>query len=244
MTKNVKSAKRIARRNSKTRTKRKTLVKKSSRKNGRQTLTCKNAVAQKSNATGLTAKQSAFVREYLIDRNATRAAIRAGYSAKTARFIGAENLTKPNIAGAISQGEKAIRERNEISADRVVQELALLGFANLQDYMKSTASGDPYVDFSTLTREQAAALQEVTIDDFVEERGKQARRVRRVRFRLADKRAALVDLGKHLGMFKNKLELSGNRGGPIPISNANIDLASVGPEEAARIYREFINETA
>jgi phage terminase small subunit len=65
-------------------------------------------------------KQRRFVDEYLIDGNATQAAIRAGYSAKTARFIGAENLTKPNIAAAVEAGRRAIAERNTLSQDEVV----------------------------------------------------------------------------------------------------------------------------
>jgi phage terminase small subunit len=82
----------------------------------------------------LTTKQERFVQEYLIEANAAQAAIRAGYSAKTARFIGAENLTKPNIAAAL---EKARAERCELTADWVVDELRKIAGANMADYMKS-----------------------------------------------------------------------------------------------------------
>ena len=71
---------------------------------------------------GLTAKQEQFVREYLIDFNATQAAERAGYSKNTARAIGAENLTKPNIQAAIQKQIQARAERTAITADLVVQE--------------------------------------------------------------------------------------------------------------------------
>ncbi len=70
----------------------------------------------------LTAKQRRFVNEYLIDCNATAAATRAGYSKKTARFIGAENLSKPYILALIQEGQKARAARTEITADLVVQE--------------------------------------------------------------------------------------------------------------------------
>ena len=90
----------------------------------------------------------------------------------------------------------------EVSVESVLRELSLLGFSNMQDYMRAGSNGDPYLDFSGLTREQAAALTEVTVEDFTEGRGENKRDVRRVKFKLADKRAALVDLGKHLGMFK------------------------------------------
>ena len=64
----------------------------------------------------LSEKQKRFVSEYLIDLNATQAAIRAGYSAKTARSVGSENLTKPDIAAAIAEGQAKAAERAEWTA--------------------------------------------------------------------------------------------------------------------------------
>lgn len=154
-------------------------------------------------------KQQRFVDEYLIDLNATQAAIRAGYSAKTAGAMGSENLTKPEIAAAIAEKQAAIAAKSGITAERIVAELAKLGFANMADYMRTGRDGDPTLNFADLTRDQAAALQEVTVDDFVDGRGEDARDVRRVKFKLADKRAALVDLGKHLGMFTERQSVSG-----------------------------------
>lgn len=69
----------------------------------------------------LTAKQQLFVKEYLVDLNATQAAIRAGYKEKTSRAIGAENLTKPNIQAAIEEAQNKRAERTEITADMVLQ---------------------------------------------------------------------------------------------------------------------------
>lgn len=69
----------------------------------------------------LTAKQQAFVREYLIDLNATQAAIRAGYSAKTAGAIGEENLRKPEITAAVQEAMDARAQRTEITADYVLE---------------------------------------------------------------------------------------------------------------------------
>ena len=68
----------------------------------------------------MTPKQQRFVSEYLIDLNATQAAIRAGYSEKTARFIGAENLTKPNIAAAVATAKAERSERTEVTQDYVL----------------------------------------------------------------------------------------------------------------------------
>jgi phage terminase small subunit len=69
----------------------------------------------------LTLKQQRFVDEYLVDLNATQAAIRAGYSEKTARSIGDENLTKPDIATAIQEAMKKRSERTKVDADYVIQ---------------------------------------------------------------------------------------------------------------------------
>jgi len=106
-------------------------------------------------------------------------------------------------------------ERAEVSVATVLAELAKIGFANIQDYLKVTKGGDPFVDLSAMTRDQAAAVQQVTVEDFKDGRGEDARDVRKITFKLADKRAALVDIGKHLGMFRELHELSGKDGGPI-----------------------------
>jgi phage terminase small subunit len=71
----------------------------------------------------LNQRQRRFVAEYLIDLNATQAAIRAGYSEKTARSVGSENLTKPDIAAAISAGVRKQSERADISAQDVLNGL-------------------------------------------------------------------------------------------------------------------------
>ena len=155
-------------------------------------------------AMKLSPKQERFVQEYLIDLNAAQAAIRAGYAAKTARVIGHENLKKPDIAAAIEKARAERAERAKLTVDMVVDELRKIAFASMGDYMKSTPEGDPYLDFSTLTADQKAALAEVTVEDFVDGRGKDARAVKRVKCKLHDKQAALVSLGRHLGLFDPK----------------------------------------
>ena len=162
-------------------------------------------------------KQQRFVEEYLVDLNATQAAIRAGYSAKTAYAQGSRLLRNVRVAAAIREAKAARSERTQITADMVVKELAKLAFSNMANYMKVGPDGDPYLNFGALTRDQAAALIEVTVDDFTDGRGEDAREVRRVRFKLADKRASLVDIGRHLGMFSEKQELTGKDGKPIKI---------------------------
>jgi phage terminase small subunit len=114
------------------------------------------------------------------------------------------------VAAAVATAQAKRSERTEITQDLVLAELAKVAFANMADYLVATPGGGPYLDFSALSRDQTAALQEVTIEDYPEGRGENARGVKRVKFKLADKRAALVDIGRHLGMFKDRVELSGN----------------------------------
>lgn len=163
----------------------------------------------------LSDKQKRFVSEYLIDLNATQAAIRAGYSAKTAQQQGSRLLLNVVVQEELSKQQSKVAERFEITKDRIVDELAKIGFSNMLDYMRAGPDGDPYLDFSGLTRDQAAALSEVTVEDFKDGRGEDARDVRRVKFKLHDKKGALVDLAKMLGFVIEKHEHTGKDGAPI-----------------------------
>lgn len=152
-------------------------------------------------ADKLTDRQRAFVDEYLVDLNATAAAVRAGYSEKNAGKLGPRLLVTPKVRAAIDKRLLARQARVEVTQDRVIEELARIGFANMMDYVTVQSDGDAYVDLSKLTREQASAIAEVVVDEYTEGRGEDARDVKRVKVKLIDKRGALVDLGKHLGLF-------------------------------------------
>lgn len=159
----------------------------------------------------MTKKQKRFVEEYLIDLNATQAAIRAGYSPHTAKDIGCENLAKPNIAAAISQAMAERSRRTGINQDRVLQELARIGFAKITDVVDpKTAKIRPDASDDDL-----ACIQSIKIkpNEFGTER----------EVRLYDKKSALVDLGKHLGLFKDKVELNGDMGLHITVDYGEDD---------------------
>lgn len=149
----------------------------------------------------LTAKQKLFCDEYLIDLNATQAAIRAGYSVDSAGDIGSENLKKPDIRARI---EKAMAERSKrtgINAERVLIELAKIGLVNAADvinFNEATVS-------EGATREDLAAVQSVKVKTMTGENGDMTER----EVKLYDKTKALELLGKHLGLFKDKLEIEG-----------------------------------
>ena len=167
-----------------------------------------------------------FVTEYMVDRNATQAAIRAGYSPRSAGQQGSALLKRHEVRSAIDALEAELAAATGLSAKRVLDELALIGFSNLADFMRATPSGDLVPDFSNLTRDQAAALTEVVVEEYTMGKGKTAQDVKRTRFKLADKRAALVDLGKHLGMFVHRV---GNPDGS-PLTPSIIQVHLVEPD--------------
>ena len=140
--------------------------------------------------------QDRFVDEWLIDFNGTQAAIRAGYSERSARSIAGRLLTKDNIQREISRRQRDLQKRTEVSQDRVVKELARIAFAD--------AAVVCVTDFDKLTDDQRAAIQGVRPTNFGWE------------IKLCDKIKALELLGRHIGMFADKLEVKGS-----------IDIASV-----------------
>lgn len=150
----------------------------------------------------LTAKQKRFVEEYLIDLNATQAAIRAGYSPKTAEQEGYKLVQKSSVSEEIS---KAIAERSKrtgISQDRVIQELARIAFVNPQKVIQ-TSNASVRQDIS---EDDAACIQAVKVKMSESKNGSSCER----EVRLNDKLKALELLGKHLGMFKDKVEVDGS----------------------------------
>ena len=166
----------------------------------------------------LTAKQRAFVDAYLQNgRNAARA-YRAAYDTSASPQRVAEEAAKllkhPKIAPIVAKaGQKArervdaVIERYAIDRGRIADELARLGFANMLDYIRIDSDGDAYVDLSNVDRDQAIGIAEVVVEDFKDGRGADARDVRRVRFKLADKRAALMDLAKLCGYIVDRKDV-------------------------------------
>ena len=146
----------------------------------------------------MTKKQKRFIEEYLIDLNATQAAIRAGYSPDTAKSIGSEYLTKPDIKAQIAKAMAERSRRTGVNADRVVMGLAKIAFVNANDVI------DPKT--ATIKEgalpEDTAAIQSVKVKTFGEDGLERE-------IKMADKLKALELLGKHLGMFRDKLEVSG-----------------------------------
>ena len=148
----------------------------------------------------LTEKQQRFVDEYLIDLNATQAAIRAGYSAKTADAIGCENLTKPNIQEAISKAMAERSKRTGINQDRVVLELARIAFVNIKDVV-DTDTGEI---LSNASQDDLACIESIKFKQSDNQYGGSIER----EVKISPKLKALELLGKHLGMWNDKLDVN------------------------------------
>lgn len=149
----------------------------------------------------LTKKQKRFVEEYLIDLNATQAAIRAGYSPQTAKEQGCQNLTKLNIQNAIATAMADRSRRTGINQDRVIQEIAKMAFLNPVDVIdmdEATIKGEA-------NRDDTACIASVKVKVIPGEGGNITER----EVKTYDKLKALELLGKHLGMFNDKLKFEG-----------------------------------
>lgn len=150
-----------------------------------------------------------FVKEYCIDLNGKRAAMAAGYSELTAASQASRLLTNRNVQRLLRREQIRRASKLDLKAESVVEELRRLGFSNMMDYMRIGEDGDPKIDLSALTRDQAAAIQEIREDTTGGSGDGERKQVIRTTFKLADKKAALELLGRHLGMFQDNLKVTG-----------------------------------
>ncbi|WP_033134156.1 MULTISPECIES: terminase small subunit [unclassified Acinetobacter] len=159
----------------------------------------------------LTPKQQRFVEEYLIDLNATQAAIRAGYSENTAKEIGSENLTKPNIAKAIAEAQAKREERTKIDADYVLKRLVEIDQMDVLDIMDDQMKILPLREWPKVWRQYISNIENLELSD--------ADGVFK-KIKWPDKVKNLELLGKHIavGAFKDKIEHTGPNDGDINVT--------------------------
>lgn len=153
----------------------------------------------------LTPRQARFVEEYLKDLNGTQAAIRAGYAEKGASVEASRLLGNAKVESAISEAQAERSRRTGITQDRVLQELARIGFADIRDLFSWGPESVHFVPSADLTGDQAAAIASVksktrrfTTDDGLTETTIE------LEMKMCDKLSALQKIGKHLGMFADR----------------------------------------
>ena len=115
----------------------------------------------------LTLKQKRFVDEYLVDLNATEAALRAGYSKRTAYSIGNENLKKPEVQKEIQERMKDRQERTEIAQDKVLKELAHIAYDDIRNYLKfwTDEEGKIQVELKSSDEIDTRNIYEIQLDN-------------------------------------------------------------------------------
>ena len=155
----------------------------------------------------LTIKQQCFVNEYLIDLNATQAAIRAGYSAKTADQQGSRMLANVKVQQAISEAMAKRSRRTGVNQDRVVLELAKIAFVKMTDVVDSDGASR-----EDATDDDLACIESIKVKRSDTDTGSSEER----EVKVASKLKALELLGKHLGMWNDKLDVNITQ--PIVIS--------------------------
>lgn len=142
-------------------------------------------------------RQIRFAEEYIIDLNATQAAIRAGYSEKTAYSMGQRLLKNVEVQKHIHSLKDKRSERTQITADRVLQEYAKIAFSDIRKLYNDNGT---LKKITELDDDMAACVVGLDVQEGVLDVKK---------YKLADKKGALDSIGKHLGMFTDKIQLGG-----------------------------------
>jgi phage terminase small subunit len=161
-------------------------------------------------ANNLTRKQELFVAEYLVDLNATKAAIAAGYSRDTAESAGSRLLTNVKVCReiALKQGQRL--QKLEVTADRVLQEIAKIAFLDPRKLFESDGSLKRIQD---LDDDTAMAIAGLEVTELFEGSGEQKHTYGLLKkVKIADKGQNLERLGRHLKLFTDKAEVSGEVG--------------------------------
>lgn len=158
--------------------------------------------------------EQVVVKEYLVDLQRGASYMRAtpGVSPRTAPSACTRMLLRPRVDAAVKAGMMARGHRIDLTADKVLGELMHLAFANLADYIVVQEDGSAVVNLEDLTRDQAAAISEIQVDEYIDGKGEGAREVKRVKIKLVDKGQNLERLGRYLKLFTDKVEVSGLEG--------------------------------
>lgn len=175
----------------------------------------------------LNAQQELFCRQYVIDFNATQAAIRAGYSQKTAYAIGCELLKKPHIQAFIRTITAPVAKRLEITQERVLEEYAKIAFANVGDFIKvDPNTGLGHINLADIDKADLSVLSQFEVIELppfktVENGEEISREVIKVKIKTWDKVAALDRLRDRLGMNK-PVEVNVNHSGRVSLDNGDL----------------------
>jgi len=172
----------------------------------------------------LTDRERVFVGEYIISLSSKDAAEKAGYSKGTAATIASTWVSdpkkKPRVYKAIEEAMKKREHRTEVKQDRVLLELARIGFASIKDAFDENNN---LKEIKDLDDDVAAAISSIEIEDLFDGRGADRTHIgytKKIKF--WNKNDALNTIAKHLGMLKEKMELTGKDGNPLVPSSIDL----------------------
>lgn len=151
----------------------------------------------------LNPKQAAFVREYLVDLNATQAAVRVGYSPRTAKVQGSRLLTNADIKAAVEAGQKTLTNEAEVSRARIIQELERIAYSDPAELLNDKGY------YRTLNEMPESIRRCISSVELTGDGG--------MKIKLWSKEKCLELLGKHRAMWTEKTEVSGPDGGPLVV---------------------------
>ena len=166
----------------------------------------------------ITPQQELFVRQYVLDLNATKAVLRSGYAKKNARQQGSYLLSKPDIQAAIKARLERRFEKVDIKTDEVLRQIRRLAFANLEGVIE-IRNGRTYIaDTTSLTKDQMACISEIK------------ETAEGIQVKLISREKMIELLGRHMGMFMDKLEHSGTLKVAHTMTDAELErIAAGGP---------------
>ena len=183
----------------------------------------------------LTPKQQAFIDEYIITRNAYRSALKAGYSPKMSACIGSDLVNHDGpCRDEILRRLQLISDRYQITAERVLGEVAKIAFANIDDIVDIQDDGTPIINFRKTDREARSSISELTSETYMDcasvtvdaDGNEEPREVKKVKVKFYDKLNALTVLARHLNLLKEK------------------ETPDTDPEDNASKLRQFLRESA
>ncbi|WP_237173028.1 terminase small subunit [Paracandidimonas lactea] len=181
----------------------------------------------------MTPRQKRFVDEYLVDLNATQAAIRAGYSPRSAKQHADVLMSRPHIAAAIAAAQAARTKRTEVDVDYVVRRLVEIDQMDVLDIMNDAMDLKPVSEWPRVWRQYLSGFD---LAEMFEGRGEDRDLVGILKkIKWPDKVKNLELLGRHLGMFREHVELTGKNGAPI-------EQVSIDTKEFAKIAKEMLSK--
>ncbi len=178
----------------------------------------------------LNPKQEAFVREYVVDFNATQAAIRAGYSPRTAQEQSSVLLSKPIVQAAVEKAKAKVADRAEVTADEIINELRAIAFAKVTDAASWRDKRMTLKDSEELSTDTIASISSIDEEEIDLPKGGMKRKVKIKHY---DKIRALELLGRYRGLFVDRHEVSGKDGKPIQVEQKSW-LDVIAEEQAAQ----------